>query len=190
MSDITLAAAGRDITDFVRAWFEDLRAGGGRMREFLGDMPGSPAGDMATIYLLGNVDAARPDSSDEELLLYAVLQIGGQAYRDEYGDDAHLFDWETKWEYIEQCFDVVNGLTASENAQFMVRWALRRSRIRTEPEREWDRMVWEGKAPGERAAHEQKMAGIMQRELSAARLFDPDIDIDSMVMSIELDKDS
>jgi len=172
--------AGRDLETFVTAWFEHLRAGGGQVRGLLED------DDMEPFFLIANIAsrAARPDASDEELLLYSALAVARDYLKDQRITPV-IDGWDGMWEFVCECFDHLHEIGEDEAALALAKSVL--SDLQVVPEYEaFKRRMAAKKTDAEIAAHEQEMAEIKQRELRAARLLDPSIDFDAIILSMPL----
>lgn len=182
MTDARFVVVGRELETFVSTWFEDLRSGGGEMRGLLDDGP-----DMAASFLMGNIAprASKPDASDEELLLFATLAVAQEYFRDKRQEPV-LDGWDAMWEYVCAAFDHLHDVGNEDAADVLVKSVLRGMQTPSEEVRQWLTVVWSKKTPAERAAHERHMAQIKQRELRAARLLHPDIDVDMVMLSMPL----
>jgi hypothetical protein len=173
--------AGRDLEKFVSDWFEDLKTGGGQMRGLLDDGP-----DFGDAFLMGNIAAraAEPDSSDEELLLSATLVIAQDYMRGKRGHPM-LHDWEDRWAYVCAAFSNVHEVGEHEAAQRLARIAFQ-GQQEIPGAQVFLREIRAKQTPAERASHEQRMTSIKQREVRAAKLLDPEIDMTAVMLSMPL----
>lgn len=171
--------AGRDLETFITTWFEDLRSGGGESRDLIDNFE-----NMEMLFLMANIArrAAQPDASDEELLLFSALAVAREYFREERMEPV-IAGWGGMWKYICDAFDYLHEVGNEEAALILVKSVLRGMQTQSEEE-QFLRSVWSNKEPGERAAHERYIAEIKQRELRAARLLDPTVDVDAVMLSM------
>lgn len=173
--------AGVNLREFTANWLSWLHSGGGEMRGLLDELS-NPKPDPDGTYFYGasfmaasiGLQAAKPNASSEELLLAAVLFI----YQDAEFPGADPMRFDGFDEHVERAFGYFHRVGAVEAARRLRRKVIARS----EP----GPPVWEeiqkmhaDRDPAKHAAHQRRMAELMQRELRAADLLDPEGDFDS-----------
>lgn len=175
--------AGLDLYQFTNSWFEGLKDGKGHMYGLLDSGP-----ECSPHFLMGNVapHAVSEEASDELLLLFGVLALFQKQHRTPEGVLAPD-GWEQMWAYVGFAFDHYHEVGPEVTAETLVRHAI--SGMSGGGLRGNHRMIGSRReiSPAKEAAHEQEMAEISQREFRAARLFDPSVDIDGIILTTSLD---
>jgi hypothetical protein len=169
--------AGVNLRPFVIDWLAELNSGSGILRGLLTAGPGYHFGGRMMIANIG--PRAEPDNaSDEVVLFYAVMVTYQQAGWP--GADPDRFDGFTL--HVERAFRYFRTVGETEAARRIIAGVI--SQMRPGPE------AWEGilrrfreNHPAEDAYWDRMMADISQRDIRAARLLDPGIDFDAMMLA-------
>ena len=168
--------AGRDISSFVTAWANNLKAGGGESPGLLQAAVTEPASSFGAEFLMLNIapQAANPDASDEELLLFATLVV----FRLAGYPGTSPSRWEGEDEHLSLAFRHLQKIGEKEAAR-MLRCDIILHATEDEPERYKALKRRQSMAPGEQASWDQRIASYDERSLRAARILDPTGDFDA-----------
>lgn len=172
--------AGVNLRPFVLDWLADLNSGGGVSR---GLLEVSPRYFYGGHMMMANIapHAEPADASDEVKLFYAVMviyQLAGWP-----GADQERFDGFTP--HVERAFDYFRTVGETEAAQRITAGVISQMRPGPTPE-QWEAFLGRRpreNSPAEDAYWDRKMAEISQRDIRAARLLDPDVDFDAMMLA-------
>ncbi|NEA21604.1 hypothetical protein [Actinomadura bangladeshensis] len=179
--------AGVNLRQFVLDWLGVLNSGGGEMRGLLEhvDDPRHPSERYrygAHMMMANIAPRATPAAaSDEVLLFFAVMVIYQQAGFP--GADPQHFDGFTP--HVERAFDHFQSVGETEAARRLAADVIRQMKPGPEP---WEaiRQRQSQENPAKSAYYERLMADLYQRDLRAAKLLDPDLDFDAMVLRADL----
>lgn len=175
--------AGRDLAPFVDRWLAEI-ALDDREPSLLD--AAAEAGERGNadseyfynaVYLYSRIGprAAEPNASPEELILAAVLAV--------YQHEHKLFRgmrWTSQEEHVRQAFEFAQQTGDSGMASKLIMEVIQRGE---EPPR-W-RSIQGGDVnnnPAKTAYWERMMAGLDQRELRAASIFNPAVDFDTLLL--------
>jgi hypothetical protein len=179
--------AGVNLRPFVLDWLADLSDGGGLGRSLLEEINDPYEPDSRYSYggymMMTNIAplAVPNDASDEVLLFYAVMTTYQQAGWPEA--DRRKFDGFLP--HVERAFAYFQTVGDTEAARRLAADVI--LRMGPEPEAlERIRRHHREKNPEKSAYYERKMAEISQRDVRAAKLLDPGIDFDAMVLGTRL----
>lgn len=179
--------SGVNLRPFVIGWLADLDSGGGLARDLLELINDScdPASrySYGAYMMMANIAprALSEDASDAVMLFYAVMAIYQQG--DCPNADQRHFDGFGS--HVERAFDYFWTLGAAEAARRLADDVIRRMHPGPDIVEEIQRRHRE-KNPGKSAYYERRMAETSQRDLRAAKLLDPGIDFDAMVLATDL----
>ncbi|MEU4418700.1 hypothetical protein [Nocardia salmonicida] len=173
--------AGFDLGPAITAWLDDIIKGGGVGRTLLehaiaNTHPGDDLFYSAT-FLMGNVapDAADPEATPEVLLIYAVLTIHQNSIPKETPGLWHGFEG-----YVRDAFERVQAMGRTSAAEALLRPMIQNS---TAPNQD---LQWMRRAanpdPAKYADHERHMASIWERNVRAAKILDPAVDLDDLLL--------
>jgi hypothetical protein len=169
--------AGVNLRPFVLEWLADLNSGGGIMRGLL--KAGTRYSYSGHMMMANIAPRADPDDARPEItLLYAVMATYQQAGWP--GADPERFDGFTP--HVERAFDYFHTVGEAEAARRITADVIKQ--MAPGPDA-WEMLTGRQrvKNPAEDAYWDRKMAEIYQRDFRAAKLLDPEIDFDAMVLS-------
>lgn len=179
--------SGVDLRPFVLDWLVDLNSGGGQSRGLLEHINDPSEPDSRYSYgghmMMANIAprAVPDDASDEVVLFYAVMALYQQAGWPE-ADPQH-FDGFTP--HVERAFDYFRTLGETEAARRLAADVIRKMHPGPNVLEDLRRYHRE-KNPAKSAYYERVMAEISQRDVRAAKLLDPSIDFDMMVLAADV----
>lgn len=181
MADLYVIA-GADLRQFTADWLSDLQSGEGMTwRGLLDHAKSDPIAseryEYGADYVLANIapHATKPEASDHELLLFAVMVT----YKRAGYPGADPTFWDGEEAHVGRAFAYFQEVGEHEAARQLRHDVIRRSRPDPDP---WIANMLRQRAlanPARAAAHEQDMTSIHSRSLRAAALLDPDGDFDS-----------
>ncbi|MEU6723456.1 hypothetical protein ABZ917_07060 [Nonomuraea wenchangensis] len=168
-------------------WLADLNSGGGQSRGLLEHINDPYEPDSRYSYgahmMMANIAprAVPDDASDEVVLFYAVMAIYQHAGWPK-ADPRH-FDGFTP--HVERAFDYFRTIDETEAARRLAADVILRMRPGPDVVENIRRRNRE-KNPAKSAYYERVMAEIAQRDVRAAKLLDPSIDFDAMVLAVNM----
>ena len=168
--------AGRDLSSFVTAWANNLKAGGGESPGLLEVAVKETDSSFGAEFLVLNIapQAANPDASDEELLLFATLVV----FRLAGYPGTSPSVWEGEDEHLSRAFCHLQRIGEKEAAR-LLRWQVIRHATEDKPEGYKAFKRRQPMAPGEQASWDQRVASYDERSLRAAKILDPNGDFDA-----------
>jgi hypothetical protein len=169
--------AGVNLRSFARDWPADLDSGGGIMR---GLLEAGPRYSYGAHMMMANIaPRAEPnDASHEVTLFFAVMTTYQQAGWP--GADPEHFDGFTP--HVERAFAYFRTVGETDAARRIIVGII--NQIAPESEA-WQKIMRRREEnPAESAYWDRKMAELSQRDIRAARLLDPDIDFDAMMLAM------
>ncbi|WP_432485815.1 hypothetical protein [Kineococcus esterisolvens] len=162
--------AGTDLSSFVETWLAEVDAASDtgplhlavddpveKDRYFYG---------MAGLMFFIGPRVASEASTREELLLYGVLLCYHQ-----HLDSHPAATWPGPRPHVQRAFEHAREVGEKAVADCL-RQQVAHHGTRHEGDEELDELMWSGKSPAQRAAHEQTMVGSDLRDLRAAKAFD------------------
>jgi hypothetical protein len=177
-------AAGRDLEQFVTRWLADVTLEDEEQSLLNAAASAGESGNHDSEYLFNATylysqigpRAAESDSSPEELLLAGVLAV--------YQHEHKLFRgmrWISQADHVARAFQFAQATGDSGMARKLIMDVIQRGEAPAEGWKIIQRSNAE-KNPAKAAHWDAEMAGLDQRELRAAALFDPAVDFDSLLL--------
>lgn len=179
--------AGIDMRPFVTDWLANLESGGGEMRGLLEhalhDPQLSARYSYGADYMSANIAprATPPDSTPEELLLFAVMAV----YHDADCPGADPKAWDGEAAHLHRALEYFHEIGDREAARRLRAAVIRRSLRERPTELDWLLNRSLNNDPARIAAHEREMASIDLRSFRAAELLDPDGDFDAELTALQ-----
>lgn len=172
----TFTVGDLDVTQFVVSWLDGLD----RNELFQRQAADSP--DVAPFFMMANITplVGRTDAGADELVLYAVLAAFQGANFPGRPESA----WVGPAPHLDAAFAYANALGRTDVAKALLLPWVRRAF--EEPDR-FDTFLRSRSLddPGKTAAHEQEMADIRSRDIRAAAVLDPRVNLDDMLLHPE-----
>lgn len=168
--------AGRDLSSFVTAWANNLKAGGGESPGLLKVAVTEADSSFGAEFLILNIapQAAYPDASDEELLLFAALVV----FRLAGYPGTSPSVWEGEDEHLRRAFRHLQKIGEKEAARLLRGDVIRRA-TEDEPEGYKALKRRQSMPPGEQASWDRRIGSYRERSLRAAKILDPNGDFDA-----------
>lgn len=173
--DETYVIVGTDLRCFVQGWLVELDDDELLSRALL-----DPAGrsyEYGAVLLLADMAliAGRPAASREALLTYAVLAAF------QHGNFSDRTVWTTAADHVEHAFAHAAQRGPSGLARSLVQAIVDRSKSRDA----WHQVVLHRlllATPADQAAHDQRIAQFCARDIRAATLLDPTVNLDELLL--------
>jgi hypothetical protein len=167
-----------DIDDYATHWLSSLESDDAKMRGLLDEAPSSDF--LGHAFMMANIAprAASAKAPDEALVLYAVLA----SFQNDGFPGRQPRSWPGVESHLIAAFAHANRLGRSGVARTLLR------SVAQSGHRESDRLSAQltssslGNDPGRIAAHEQELAEIVSRDVRAARLIDPSVKLDDLLL--------
>ncbi|KAA0962480.1 hypothetical protein FQ142_03930 [Microbacterium sp. ANT_H45B] len=168
-----------DVDRFARQWLEGLDSDTASSRGLL-DHKG-----MGPYFMISNIgpQAVEPDSSTDELVLYAVLA----AFQNADFSGRHEEVWDSFEGHLDAAFHYANAIGRTGVARSLLAGVVRRATRESGGFSDQLTAASLKNDPAQIAAHEQEMAHILDRDVRAAHLLDPRVSIDELILSPELE---
>lgn len=166
-----------DVDRFARQWLEGLDSDTASSRGLL-DYKG-----MGPYFMMSNIGprAVEPDSSADELVLYAVLAAFQNADFPGRNEEA----WDSAEGHLDAAFRYANSIGRTGVSRSLLAVAVRRA---TRERGGFSDQLTAASLKNDAAqiaAHEQEMAHILDRDVRAAYLLDPGVSIDELILNPE-----
>ncbi|TIH27078.1 hypothetical protein, partial [Subtercola vilae] len=166
-----------NVTDFATKWLGHLDGDNASARGLLDHV--AEGYDYGAHFMMANIgsQSTSPNASDDELILYAALAVfqnSGFPGRSQWdGPTNHLI---SAFAYADQLGRMGAALNLLESLVV---------RVRREPEPQFQELLSNslGHDAAKIAAHDMDMAQILSRDIRAARLLEPSLSLDDLLLA-------